>query len=105
LDIACRLGALSPSERSRRSEIAAKIRSNLLDIEELDRGFRLVLPNEVHLSRKALDLVLLERKCCPFLLFEFSFEPGDGLINLSVIGAQGVKEFLRENSVLGCAEL
>ena len=44
--------------------------------------------------RDALDWLLLERRCCPFLQLELSFEPSDGPVWLRFRGGPGVKEFL-----------
>jgi hypothetical protein len=44
--------------------------------------------------RDALDWLLLERRCCPFLRLELSFDPSNGPVWLRFRGGPGVKEFL-----------
>ena len=105
LPIACNLDALSSSERVRRSELARRIERSATGIDESEFGYRLRLPNDSELCEQALELILLERRCCPFLSLELGFEPGDGAVVLTVGGTPGVKEFLRENGILGCAQL
>ena len=103
--IACNLDALSPSERARRLELARTIRDSSTSIDESDSGYRVQLPNESEICERALELILLERRCCPFLSLELAFEPGDGAVVLAIGGAPGVKQFLREAGILGCAQL
>ncbi len=101
--IACNLDALSAAERSRRSELALLLRGRANAIAEGESGFRIELPNDPELLRNALELVLLERRCCPFLSLELSFAAGDGPAALQIGGPPGVKEFLAETGVFGCA--
>ena len=49
-----------------------------------------------------LELILLERRYCPFLSLDLALEPGDGAVALAVGGAPPVKEFLRESGIFGC---
>ena len=44
--------------------------------------------------RDAFDWLLLERRCCPFLQLELSFDPSNGPVWLRFRGGPGVKEFL-----------
>jgi hypothetical protein len=103
--IACNLDALSPSERARRSELARIIQKSSISIEETDSGYRVQLPNDSEICERALELILLERRCCPFLSLALTFEWGDGAVALAIGGAPGVKQFLTKNGILGCAQL
>jgi hypothetical protein len=103
VEIVCNLDALTPDERERRSQTAIEIRDRAMGLEEVEAGFRVRLPNEPESCTRALELILLERRCCPFLSFELAFEPGEGEVRLTVGGPAGVKQFLRENGILGCA--
>lgn len=102
--IACNLDALSPSERVRRAELAARIRDRSTGLSESPGGYAIRLPPEAEICRTALELCLLERRCCPFLELELGLEPAAGPAWLRVSGPPGVKEFLAANGVLGCAE-
>jgi hypothetical protein len=46
------------------------------------------------LLQEALDWILLERRCCPFLRLELRFEPSPGPVWLRFGGGPGVKAFL-----------
>jgi len=102
--IACNLDALSPSERARRSDLAQLIQKNSTSLEETDSGYLIQLPDDSELCDRALELILLERRCCPFLSLALSFEPRNGGVALAICGAPGIKEFLTENGILGCAQ-
>jgi len=103
--IACNLNAFSPSERARRSELARIVQANSSSLEETDSGYRVQLLDDSEICERALELILLERRCCPFLSIALSFEPGNGAVALAIGGAPGVKQFLTENGILGCAQL
>ena len=103
--IACRLDALAPSERDRRSELAQLSQRNATSVEETASGYRLRLSSDAGSCASALELIYLERRCCPFLDLALQFDAGDEAAVLSISGGEGVKEFLRQNSVLGCAQL
>jgi hypothetical protein len=102
--IACNLDALSPSERARRSELARIIQKRATSLEETDSGYRVQLPGDSEICERVLQLILLERRCCPFLSLALAFGPGDGAVALAIGGAPGVKQFLKENGILGCAQ-
>lgn len=92
--IACNLGALSPEERTRRSGLAARLSDRVRERKELDQGYALRLDSDPESCEETLSLVLLERRCCPFLHFELELDPGAGPIWLRITGEPGVKEFL-----------
>jgi hypothetical protein len=101
--IACNLDALSPAERARRSELARDVQKRARSLDETETGYRMELPNDPSACAAALDLILLERRCCPFLSLELVFEPGDGAVMLGIGGPPGAKDFLRDNGLLGAA--
>jgi hypothetical protein len=92
--IACDLGALSEEERTRRSAAAARVSARFREVRETPDGYAARLNGDPELVQDALDWVLLERRCCPFLQLELRFEPSDGPVWLSFSGGPGVKEFL-----------
>ena len=101
--IACNLDALSPDERRQRASLAKKIRAGVVDICETHDGFRLNLGSDPMLYRDALDLVFLERRCCPFLKMKLAFSPEDGPVYFDLGGSAEIKAFLVSNGVLGCS--
>jgi hypothetical protein len=93
--IACNLDALTAAERRQRAELAARIRSLSVELAEFEDGYALRLACEPGVARHALEWILLERRCCPFLRFELVLEAERGPLWVRLGGASGVKEFLK----------
>jgi hypothetical protein len=91
--IACDLSALTARERTMRAELAARIRSLATQLVELEYALRLASEPEV--ARHALEWMLLESRCCPFLRMELVVEAERGPLWVRLRGAAGVKEFLK----------
>ena len=92
--IACNLGALSAEERTRRSAAAARVSARFREVRETSDGYAARLDEDPQLLQDALDWLLLERRCCPFLRLELRLDPSDGPVWLGFSGGPGVKEFL-----------
>ena len=92
--LACDLGALSGEERTRRSTVAARVSARFREVRETSDGYATRLDADPQLVQDALDWILLERRCCPFLRPELCFEPSAGPVWLRFGGGPGVKEFL-----------
>src|SRR5262245_26993027 len=92
--LGCDLSALSVEERTRRSTLASHVSARFREIRELPDGLAASLDPDPAIVRDALDWLLLERRCCPFLRLELCFEPSDGPAWFQFRGDPGVKEFL-----------
>jgi hypothetical protein len=92
--LACDLGALSVDERARRSSLASRVFGRFREIQEVSDGYAGRLDPDSEIVRDALDWLLLERRCCPFLRLDLSFEQSNGPVWLRLGGGPGVKEFL-----------
>jgi hypothetical protein len=92
--LACDLGALSREDQARRSALASRVSSRFREVQETSDGYAARLDADPTLVQDALDWLLLERRCCPFLRLELRFEPSVGPVWLRFGGGQGVKEFL-----------
>jgi len=93
--LACDLSALTAAERSRRDELVRHLRARSLGLSETERGFAVALPDEPEACRDSFELLLLERRCCPFLDLGLHLERAGGPVRLLIEGGAGVKEFLR----------
>ena len=102
IPIACNLDALSETERQRRPALAASVRERVVDTHETERGFRLRLSPDAALLRDALDLICLERRCCPFLEMKLVFTGENGPVYFDIEGNADAKAFLVSTGVLGC---
>jgi hypothetical protein len=92
--LACNLDALSAEERVRRSALASRVFERVREVQETPDGYTVRLDGELETLRDALDWILLERHCCPFLRIELRVDPATGPVWLQLGGGDGVKEFL-----------
>jgi len=91
---ACDLGALGEDERARRATLASRVAARFREVREVSDGYAACLDPDPGTVQDAFDWLLLERRCCPFLQLEMSFEPADGPVWIRFRGGPGVKEFL-----------
>ena len=93
LPVACSL--TDPELRERRSTVLQKFRDAVVEAKETTEGYAYRLPSDGAWLLEAASLVDLERRCCPFLKFKITVEPGGGPLWLELSGPEGTKEFLR----------
>lgn len=93
--LACDLGALSVEERTRRATAVARVSARFREVQETSDGYAARLEGNAEEVQDALEWILLERRCCPFLRLELRFEPSPGALWLTFGGGPGVKDFLR----------
>ena len=92
IPIAC---TLTENElRERRENVLKKLSGSLIDFEELENGFSYRFPADDALLLDLVNVINLERKCCPFLNFKLTIESGNDQVSLAMTGAEGTKEFL-----------
>jgi hypothetical protein len=92
LPIAC---ALNDAEfREREQSILQKLMRAVLERKELPGGCGFRFAADDDLLREITEMIILERKCCPFLDFKILLESGGNDIWLELTGAQGAKEFI-----------
>jgi hypothetical protein len=101
--LACRIDALSASQRSRQELLAERLARAIVEKTELPNGFLFALDLSLLPADAAgapfcvvevAEWVDLEARCCPFLYFGIEL-PGKGsLVRLRLTGGKGVKEFL-----------
>ena len=93
IPIAC---ALTGSElQIRRKDYLEKIAGSLIDFEELKGGFSYRFPSEKAVLLDLVNIIDLERKCCPFLDFKLTLEAGKDFVSLELTGAEGTKEMIK----------
>ena len=92
--LACDLGALGVDERARRSALASRVALRFREILEISDGYAARIDPDPTIVRDALEWLLLERRCCPFLHLDLCFEPSDGPVWFRFRGGLGTKEFL-----------
>ena len=93
MPIACSLTTVEL--RDREAKLLAEFRSAVIETEEIQGGYAFHLPGEDKWIRLVVELIVAERKCCPFLTFEVTALPKMGPLIVCVTGPDGTKEFLR----------
>lgn len=93
LPIACNL--TDAELQARRSEVLLKAKAAVLEIKELDDGYRYRFPADDLWLKELFNIVSLERECCPFLDFKLIVEADRGPIWLELTGPAGAKDFLK----------
>ena len=93
-ELACKL--IGPELAERKAVIAAELLDHVERVDELPDGFALRWGSGDPWAERALEIVHLERQCCPFIRFEVSLEPNDGPITLRLLGNEVVKQFIRD---------
>jgi hypothetical protein len=96
IDIAC---SLSAAERVERGGEFERLFAAAEDVDELAEGYALKFPNRDAWIMRAVELIVAERKCCPFFGFTLVFEQDGGPVWLHVAGPGEVKAFIREQVV------
>jgi hypothetical protein len=92
--LACRLDALDRGEQSRRAALAEQITARFASVDETGDGYLARHRYDPTEARDALERMLLERRCCPFLSLELGFEPESETMWMRFGGGSGVKAFL-----------
>ena len=92
LPVACSL--TEPELAARRAGVLADVRRRAEEARWLPDGVQLRFtagPDSLALLATFIDL---ERRCCAFLRFELTVEPGGGPVRLALTGPPGTREFL-----------
>jgi len=88
--LACNIQAIGAAERPRYRELVSRLRSAILDREELADGYGYSLDSANITPLEVAEWIALERLCCPFLNFELD------ACRLTMRGPEGTKAVLRE---------
>jgi len=94
LPIVCTLS--TPELRERRAGLLRRVRERLQEALPLagGDGYELRFPGDEETVAEVLELVRLESRCCAFLRFRLTLEPGGGAVTLEVSGPPGGAEIL-----------
>jgi hypothetical protein len=96
--VACLLTA--PELRVRRQSVLAAFRAAQLEARELTdaggEGYAFRFAPSAYQLAALIELIELERQCCPFLRFQLTLEPAGGALWLALTGPTGTREFLTQ---------
>jgi hypothetical protein len=94
IPVACQLGAFTPEEQERHSELMQTLAPLLQSPRELENGYAFPLAATPEQFVAVAEWITLERKCCPFLQFDLTWLPQTNTSELRLTGGPGVKEFI-----------
>jgi hypothetical protein len=92
LPVACSL--TEPEFAERRAGVLADVRRSHEEARWLPDGVRLRFAPEPERLAMLATFIDLERRCCAFLRFGLTVEPGGGPVWLDLTGPAGTREFL-----------
>ena len=99
LPLACKL--TDAELRARREGLLAKARSSVVAASWTDEGLTLEFEGTSAALATVLEVVQVERQCCPFLRFQVDTGPDGRPILLAITGPPGTRAFLES---LGLAD-
>ena len=92
--IACDITSIATAERPRYNELVNRLRLAVRNRSELPDGYAFQLrPDRITLLELG-EWMNLERRCCPFLIFQLELKGADGASLLTLRGPAGSKEVL-----------
>jgi hypothetical protein len=92
--IACLLSEREAAIRG--EELAGGLFTAVEEVAELPDGYAYRFTSVVSQLEPLLGFIAAERRCCPFLTFELTFEPYGGPLWLRLRGSPQVKAFIAE---------
>jgi hypothetical protein len=93
LPVACTL--TEPELAARRAGVLGDVRRSALEARWVADGVQLRFAAEPATLSLLATFVDLERRCCAFLRFQLTVEPGGGPVWLTLTGPPGTREFLQ----------
>ncbi len=99
LPLACNLTA--PELAARLIELGAVLRGRAAEVAPLADGYAFRYAADDAPLAELARLIDLERRCCPFLRFQLTVEPGGGPVSLALTGPNGTREMLEAELGLG----
>lgn len=93
-DIPVACGLSDPERTLRQEELQKRIISAADEIVQLDGGLALRFAAEDEIMNNLVQVMAMERECCPFLRIQLVAEPNHGPLWLKFTGPAGTKEFL-----------
>jgi hypothetical protein len=95
--LACNLKAFTAEERADWRKQLDHVMASVSAAKEISDGYSFSVDVRKASLVDVARWVELERKCCPFLVFEIGMQGQHGSAWLNLRGAKGVKEFIAED--------
>jgi len=81
--------------QDRRKDHLEKLAASLIDFNESRSGYIYRFPLDSSILKHLIEIIDLERKCCPFLSFSLSVVAGDDFVSLELAGPENSKEIIK----------
>jgi hypothetical protein len=92
LPVACSL--TEPELQARRAGVLTEVRLSQQEARWLPDGIALRFAADAERLAMLATFIELERRCCAFLRFKLTVEPGGGPVWLELTGPPGTRDFL-----------
>jgi len=92
--LACNLRAFSTAERTDWRKRLDQVLRSVSAVHDLSEGYSFQIDPHRTSFLDVAQWIDLERKCCPFFVFELALDGGAGTIQLNLRGREGVKQFI-----------
>jgi hypothetical protein len=92
--LACNLKAFTAAERAEWNTRVKQVLSSVTGVKDLSDGYTFEIDTRKTPFLDVARWVELERKCCPFFVFELGMRGENGNVWLNLRGGKGVKEFI-----------
>jgi hypothetical protein len=92
--LACNLRAFSTTERADWRKRLDQVMLAVSAVRDLSEGYSFQINPHRTSFLEVAQWIELERKCCPFFVFELELDGGSGTIQLNLRGREGVKQFI-----------
>ena len=94
IPLACNTKAFTAPERAEWRQRLKQVMSSVTATHELADGYSFEINTSGASFLDVARWIALERKCCPFFVFEIGMRGENGSVWLNLRGGKGVKEFI-----------
>src|SRR6185312_15455074 len=85
---------LNPSQMQERKELLKTFQCLVKGKTEIENGYLFRFDSSNHIIDQVMEIIKLERQCCPFLTFDLIVEKETKPLFLKITGPEGTKDFL-----------
>lgn len=89
--LVCNRNAISAEERPRYDDLLHKLRTSIRDRRELPDGYSFRIVEQSISLKDVAEWISMERRCCPFLIFQLEVPAGHAAVRLALRGPSGAK--------------
>jgi hypothetical protein len=92
-EYSCNMSGFTPEELERYAGLATTLRASVQETKELRDGYAFKLPADGLVATS--EWIAMERRCCPFFMYELEIPRDSGPLMLRITGGRGIKDFIR----------